>query len=106
MNELPYADYSLFEEDRFLRPMQGEVLRMLPIELQRGCPYQCTFCEDPSLNVMYRETKQHYHRIKSPRRVVDEIKFFMEKHKVNYVYFNAETFFAMPPKNFLLLADL
>ena len=106
MNELPYADYSLFEEDRFLRPMQGEVLRMLPIELQRGCPYQCTFCEDPSLNVIYRETKQHYHRIKSPRRVVDEIKYFMEKHKANYVYFNAETFFAMPPKNFLLLADL
>ncbi|PIQ99056.1 MAG: radical SAM protein [Nitrospinae bacterium CG11_big_fil_rev_8_21_14_0_20_45_15] len=106
MNDLPYADYSLFEKDRFFRPMQGQVLRMLPIELQRGCPYQCTFCEDPSLNVIYRETDQNYHRIKSPQRVIDEIKYFIEKYEVNYVYFNAETFFAMPPKNFQQLAEL
>jgi anaerobic magnesium-protoporphyrin IX monomethyl ester cyclase len=54
VNELPYPDYKLFEPERLYRPMQGKVLRIIPIEMHRGCPYQCTFCEDPSLNVLYK----------------------------------------------------
>ena len=54
VNELPYPDYSIFEPERFYRPMQGKVLRILPMELHRGCPYTCAFCEDPSQNLLYR----------------------------------------------------
>ena len=54
VNELPYPDYSIFEPERFYRPMQGKVLKILPMELHRGCPYTCAFCEDPSQNLLYK----------------------------------------------------
>jgi anaerobic magnesium-protoporphyrin IX monomethyl ester cyclase len=106
LNELPYPDYHLFDPERFFRPMQGKVLRILPIEMHRGCPYQCTFCEDPSLNVLYKSIGENYHRAKSAQRLIDEIKYFIEEFQVNYIYFNAETFFAMPQRVFAELADL
>ncbi len=106
VDKLPYSDYDIFEPARMYRGMQGKVLRILPIEMHRGCPYQCAFCEDPMLNVIYKEVGERYHRAKSPRRLVDEIKYLVDKHKGDYIYFNAETFFAMPNEDFIEMAHL
>ena len=108
VNELPYPDYSIFETERFFRPMQGKVLRILPMELHRGCPYTCAFCEDPSQNLLYKSKgiAKTYHRSKSPKRVIDELHYLIDKYGANYIYFNAETFFAMPNKDFIELADV
>ena len=108
VNELPYPDYSIFEPERFYRPMQGKVLRILPMELHRGCPYTCAYCEDPSQNLLYksRGIAKTYHRSKSPKRVIDELHYLIDKYGANYIYFNAETFFAMPNKDFIELADV
>jgi anaerobic magnesium-protoporphyrin IX monomethyl ester cyclase len=38
--------------------------------------------------------------------LIDEIKYFVEEFEANYIYFNAETFFAMPARDFAELADL
>lgn len=105
VDSLPYSDYDIFEPARFYRSMQGKVMRILPVEMHRGCPYQCAFCEDPMLTVLYKRIDQRYHRAKSPRRLVDEIKYFVEKHQAEFIYFNAETFFAMPHGDFVKLAD-
>ncbi len=108
VNKLPYPDYSIFDAERFYRPMQGKVLKILPIELHRGCPYTCAFCEDPSQNLLYQSKgiAKTYHRAKSPKRVIDELHYLIDKYGANYIYFNAETFFAMPNKDFVELADL
>ena len=108
VNELPYPDYSIFEPERFYRPMQGKILRILPMELHRGCPYTCAFCEDPSQNLLYKSKgiAKTYHRSKSPKRVIDELHYLIDTYGANYIYFNAETFFAMPQKYFFELADL
>jgi anaerobic magnesium-protoporphyrin IX monomethyl ester cyclase len=108
VNELPFADYDIFQAERFYRPMQGKVLRMLPVEMHRGCPYKCAFCEDPSQNLLYKNAgvAKTYHRTKSPQRLIDEIQYFVDKYEANYIYFNAETFFAMPHSDFLELAEL
>ena len=103
---LPFADYDVFEPARFYRSMQGRIMRILPVEMHRGCPYKCAFCEDPMLNVLYKRINQRYHRAKSPRRLVDEIKFFMDRHRAEFIYFNAETFFAMPNDDFIKIAEL
>lgn len=58
------------------------------------------------LNVLYKSISQRYHRAKSPRRLVDEIKHFVDQYEAEYIYFNAETFFAMPDRDFIELADL
>jgi len=108
VNELPYADYSIFEPERFYRPMQGKILKILPMELHRGCPYTCAFCEDPSQNLLYKSKgiAKTYHRSKNPKRVIDELHHLIDTYGANYIYFNAETFFAMPNRDFIELADL
>ncbi len=96
MDDVPFGDFDLFEKERFFRPMQGKIMRMTPIETDRGCPYKCRFCEAPSLVNIYREnTGQYYFRRRSWAKVKEEIEAYIRKYEVNYVYFNSETFLAM-----------
>jgi len=106
LNELPFPDYDNFEAQRFYRPMHGKLLRIMPIEMQRGCPYQCAFCEDPTQSRMYRAIGECYHRAKSPEKLLEELRILVDKYQAEYIYFNAETFFAMPNRYFVELAHL
>ena len=68
INELPPLDFTIFQDDRFYRPMSGKMYRMLPVETHRGCPYTCTFCNSPTQNELYKEqTESKFFRKKSPR---------------------------------------
>ncbi len=101
LDDVPLGDFDLFERERFFRPMQGKVVRMVPIETDRGCPYTCRFCEAPSLVQMYKEgTGQYYFRRKSWDLVKEEIQLYVRKYDAEYIYFNAETFLAMGDREF------
>lgn len=101
MDEVPFGDFDLFEPERFYRPMQGKIMRMAPIETDRGCPYKCRFCEAPSLVNIYREeTGQYYFRRRSWSKVREEIEEYVRRYKINYIYFNSETFLAMGENEF------
>lgn len=101
LDDVPFGDFTLFEPERFFRPMQGQVKRMAPIETDRGCPYKCRFCEAPSLVGLYREqTGQYYFRRRSWAKVREEIETYIQKYQVNYIYFNSETFLAMSEAEF------
>ncbi|MFH1593914.1 MAG: radical SAM protein [Candidatus Omnitrophota bacterium] len=95
LDNLPYEDFSAFEEKRLFRPMQGKVFRMIPISVDRGCPFNCSFCAAPLKRKMYLDAGQNqYFRVKRIPRIIEELKFQIEKHKADYIYFNSETFFA------------
>jgi len=94
LDTLPYEDFTVFEEKRIFRPMQGNIMRMIPICMDRGCPYSCSFCAAPSQRKLYQTYGCNYFRLKTIDRVIDELKFQIEKHKADYIYFNSETFFA------------
>lgn len=101
LDKIPYNDFSLFEEKRFFRPMQGKVFRMVPVEIDRGCPYNCQFCAAPHLRALYRkETNCNYYRMKHPDRVIEEMKHYIDQYKAEYIFFNSETFLAMPDAKF------
>ena len=101
LDAVPFGDFTLFERERFYRPMQGKIMRMAPIETDRGCPYKCRFCEAPSLVGLYREqTGQYYFRRRSWAKVREEIETYIDKYQVNYIYFNSETFLAMSDAEF------
>ena len=101
LDDVPFGDFGAFDVARFYRPMQGKVVRMVPIETDRGCPYTCRFCEAPALVELYKEsTGQHYFRRKSWDRVREEIELYLKKYAAEYIYFNAETFLAMSGKEF------
>ncbi len=101
INSSPRIDISLFEENRLYKPMSGKIYKMFPVETIRGCPYRCRYCNSPSQIEFYnKETNGGFFRKKSMKLVYDELKYFKEKHQVEYNYFWADTFLAMNKREF------
>ena len=101
INLNPLPDFSIFHDDRFLKPMKGRLYRMAPVETHRGCPYTCSFCNSKSQKELYKsETGENFLRIKNIEHVYNEIKLLIDKYCVEYIYFPADTFLAMS-KNYL-----
>tara|TARA_B100001123_G_scaffold186320_1_gene213171 strand:- start:1827 stop:3449 length:1623 start_codon:yes stop_codon:yes gene_type:complete len=100
INKNPFIDTSLFEENRLYRPMAGKVYKMFPVETIRGCPYTCTFCNSPDQMRLYKGLGHNYYRKKRMDLVHKELKHFKEVHKVEYMYFWADTFLAMSTEEF------
>lgn len=96
LETLPAPDYSLFEEKRFYSPMQGTMRRMLPIDFDRGCPYECHFCASPAYRRWYKgQNGQNYFRKKSVDKIIREARELIGKHDLEYLYFNSDTFFTL-----------
>ncbi len=92
LDSLPFIDFDIFEPSRMGRPMQGRLFRMLHVEVQRGCPFDCTYCEAPAIRKFYESSGNgKYFRQKTPRKLVDEMKYLVEKHKPDYINFSAES---------------
>jgi len=101
LDKLPNPDYSLFELQRFFRPMAGKVYLTVPIETNRGCPYSCTFCNSPSVSQLYRDNKAGvFFRKKSIKKIEEEIKFLIKKWNAEYVYFSSDTFLTLTEQEF------
>ncbi len=97
---LPYEDFDIFEEKRFFRPMQGKIYRMIPVTIDRGCPYGCSFCAAPLQRKLYMDSgRGGYFRVKTTVRVMEELKYHINRYNANYIYFNSETFFAREEKD-------
>ncbi len=100
INKLPpVTDIGIFGEKRFYRPMGGKILKMLPVETHRGCPYTCSFCNSPSQNILYQNSGKFF-RKKSMKLIKDEIESHIKKWDVEYIYFWADTFLAWSNKEF------
>jgi len=101
VNTLPFADWSLFEEQSIYRPMQGKIYRAVGMENQRGCPYTCAYCNSPSNNVIYKnEVNSKFYRKKSIERMKQEFEFLVNKYKPELIYFLVDTFLAMSSREF------
>ncbi|MBF0328457.1 MAG: B12-binding domain-containing radical SAM protein [Nitrospirae bacterium] len=97
LNSLPYIDYDIFERKRLYRPMHGKIYTMLHVEIDRGCPYDCTYCEAPHLRRLFQEKGcGTYYRRKDTDRVIEEIRHLVGKYRPDYINFNAESFLAKP----------
>ncbi len=92
INRLPIPDYSLFDLERFFRPMAGKVYKNIPIETNRGCPYSCSFCNSPSTFRLYRENKFNFFRRKSLSKIREELHYLIKKWDAEYIYFTSDNF--------------
>lgn len=90
------TDFSLFEKERFLRPMGGKMHYTLPIETYRGCPYQCTFCNSPMHNRIAKKNNQVYLRRRTIQGLRRELKHLVDNHEVELLYFIDDSFLARP----------
>lgn len=106
IDNLPEEDFSIFEGQRFFRPMQGKVYRMIPFNMDRGCPFDCAFCAAPLYRQAYRGCGMgSYFRAKSLRRVKEELLAQVSRYRADYIYFNSETFFARSDSDLEDFAD-
>ena len=111
IDQLPaITDVGLFGEERFYRPMGGKIRRLLPVETHRGCPYTCAFCNSPGQNRLYGDGDflkgMSFFRKKSMDLVKQEIENHIQKYKVEYIYFWADTFLAWNDKEFNAFCDM
>lgn len=86
LNDQPYWDDRLYldlytEPDDYTRSDTYD----MPLDVGRGCPYSCTFC---CTSHFWRRT----YRLKSPQRVVDEMRYYHEKFGIRSFKFAHDAF--------------
>ncbi len=93
INELPFPDYDLFHPKMLYRPMQGQIRKTLMVETQRGCPYNCTFCNSEAQKDMYGKG---FYRRKRIDRIDAELEYLTEKYNPEFIYFVGDSFLSLP----------
>ena len=53
MDIIPHYDYSLFDEQVFMRPYNGKVLKAIDYELSRGCMFSCQYCVETIIQLLW-----------------------------------------------------
>ena len=91
-DKIPFPDFEGFEfEKRFKHAYScldytcnfNDYPRVYPILASRGCPFHCTFCYH-TLGEQYRE--------RTIENVIKELKFAVEKYKINSIQLNDDLF--------------
>ena len=91
------ADFSLFDDRRFLRPLGAKIWKAMPLETYRGCPYTCTFCNSPAQVVIAKENDQgNYLRRKRMDNLQREMELMIKRHNPDFFYINDDAFMARP----------
>lgn len=90
------TDFSIFNEDRFERPMGGKIHRALPMETYRGCPNQCAYCNSPMHNRIAKQQGKVYLRRRPVEWIIKEVKHLVNDYKINLLYIVDDTFLARP----------
>lgn len=84
LDDLPFPAWDLLPVENYwsLKFSHGPLSadRYLPLLTSRGCPYSCRFCVVPTTN----ETKW---RARSPKSVVDEMEFWIDRFGVREFHF-------------------
>lgn len=104
LNTAPILDFSLFPPERFVKPMQGRMLKMVPVEFSRGCPYRCSYCANHALEQHFAPSGKWY-RWKSLDRIFNELKTYAERYDIEFFYFISESFLSMPKAMFAEFCD-
>jgi len=106
INDLPYPDFSAFDEGLLYKPMQGKLHKMVNIETSRGCPYNCSYCAASRLKDFFiRSSGSNYYRSMNMTKVMEQIYYQIDLHSPDFIYFSSETFLAMNRKDFNMFIE-
>lgn len=86
LDNLPFVDYDLFNLHDYLRGPNAENFVTNQIVTQRGCPYECPFCQGNA------ETGMNKFRENSAQYKFDYVKYLYEKYKVKNIMFHDNNF--------------
>ncbi len=91
MNQLPHQDWTVYDQRRFWKPMGGKISVTGTFEMNRGCPYTCTYCINSGFDQLYGPLGGYY-REQDIGRLIDEMLAKKERYNLGYVYLVAESF--------------
>ncbi len=83
LDDLPRPAWEYFPVNAYMANADNHGVhrgRSIPMLATRGCPYQCTFCSSPDMWTTKYVTR-------APREVVDEIKSYITRYRINNVNF-------------------
>jgi radical SAM superfamily enzyme YgiQ (UPF0313 family) len=93
IDDFPMPDWEIFDVERYLSIPpnikdvdESEEVRSMPVITARGCAFECTFCYFVFWNDPYRN--------RSPKSILAEVKYNIEKYNVNYINFWDDLSFA------------
>ncbi len=91
LSSLPFQDWEIYDRRRFWKPMGGRISVTGTFEMNRGCPYSCTFCINSGFDKIYG-THGGYYREQDVDRLVEEMAEKKAAYNLVYVYLVAESF--------------
>ena len=85
LDSLPFLAYHMLPWRRYKpHPPHGRALPFAAIITSRGCPYRCSYCSKPVFGSKFRA--------QSPKRVVDEIAYYLDRFCVKELAFYDDVF--------------
>jgi anaerobic magnesium-protoporphyrin IX monomethyl ester cyclase len=115
MDDIPSYDYTVFEDQAFFRPYNGEVVRAVDYELSRGCPFTCSYCVETVIQRYYGFTEtvnngvlrdaKSYLRNKSAERIFQEMEGLYETLGIRLFRCQDTNFLSIQRKVLNALAD-
>lgn len=105
LDSLPYFDWSFFDQRHFLKPYDGKVYRGGDHMIFWGCPNICTYCINAAYRKLYGPLAGPYLRRYSVDRVIEELKFLVEKWDIEVFKYHDEDFCLKPIDYFRELAE-
>ena len=82
LKDMPVSDWSLLDVPKYMQTYLG-CNRMMYIYSSKGCPCRCAFCS----NVNFHKST---HRKRPNEYVIEEIKYLIENHDLDGVFFSDE----------------
>ncbi len=91
MKQLPNQDWDIYDKRRFMKPMGGKISVTGTFEMNRGCPYTCTYCINSGFDELYSQVGGYYREQDIPK-LIDEMVEKKEAYNLSFVYLVAESF--------------
>lgn len=85
LDSIPYPDRDVY----FGNSMKDNGIRTATISASRGCYANCSFC---SIKSFYKTLKGKSIRIRSPKKLVDEIEYLIKQYNIHSFFFADDNF--------------
>lgn len=86
LDKLPFPDKCSLDFQKLIDEAGGE----LRVIFSRGCPFDCAYCSNKTLSMVYPD-KNHYFRHLSPERAIEQLKDDEKKFHFKRVVFDDDT---------------
>lgn len=93
LDALPYLNWDRYDDAQFWRPYNGTAYRFGDHMLNWGCPYECTYCINKFYHNLYGTRKIRRYSID---RIMDELAYLRDRHKIELWKFHDEEFLMRP----------